>query len=306
MINTPEFLLNFRQRRPAMNRCLAFLAALLLAFLSVSSACTAQSAEWIHFSLEPRGRDGLVQASFAKGNGGHHNSWSTGFRPSDLVGLDLAGLRGAGSRPLRFAVIREAGRLDCSGHGGESYAAGYCGFAANPAFIGLLESRGIGRPTDDQAFALMAVNVRRELVDAIAAARYPTPSIDNLMALSALNVTGQYISGMARAGYRPESIDSLIEFKALDITPESIAGFVRIGYCNLPGHELVQLKALDITPEFIAAFDRIGYRHLPVDQLVQLKAMNITPQFVQRVAAADASLPPVDKLVQLKAFGRRH
>jgi len=290
-----------------MNRALALIGALLLAFISVSSACTAAQPDWIRFTLESRSGDpGRIQASFRKDtNGYHENNWSTGLRPDDFVGLDLAAFRAPGSRPLRFAVIREPGRLDCSGHGGESYAGGSCGFIANPAFAQLLESRGIGRPTEEQSLGLMAVNVRRELIDAIAAARYPTPSIDNLMALSALNANGAYISEMARAGYRPRSIETLIQFKALDITPEWIAGFVRMGYANLPGDELVQLKALNITPEFIAGFERIGYGRLPVDKLVQLKAMNITPEFVQRVASVDASLPPVEKLVELKSFGRR-
>ena len=51
----------------------------------------------------------------------------------------------------------------------------------------------------------MAVNARRELIDAVAAAHYPTPTIDDLMALSALDVTGDYISEMARVGYRPRT-----------------------------------------------------------------------------------------------------
>ena len=285
-----------------MNRLYALIGALLFAFVSVSSACTAAPGELIHFTLEPQRGSDQIRASFRKDvHGRNENNWSTGFRPSDLIGLDIAGFRGAGSRPLGFALNREAGRLDCSGHGGESYAAGYCRFTANLAFTQLLQSNGIGRPTDEQAFGLMAVNARREVIDAVAAAHYPTPSIDDLMALSALGVNGAYIREMARAGYRPRSIDTLIQFKALDITPQWIAGFVRIGYANLPGDELVQLKALDITPDYIASFDRIGYRHLPVDQLVQLKAMNITPEFVQRIAAVDAALPPVHKLVEIKA-----
>jgi hypothetical protein len=291
-----------------MNRFFALIGALLLAFISVSSACTAASPEWIHFTLEPdRGNGAQVEARFRSGVPGHNdNNWSTDFRPTDLTGLDLAGFRGAGNRALRFAVIREAGRLDCSGSGGESYAHGNCRFTPNPGFTQLIESRGIGHPTFEQSFGLMAVDARRDLIDAVAAAHYPTLSIDNLMALSALRVDGAYITEMARAGYRPKTIDSLIQFKALNITPQWIAGFVRSGYANLPADELVQLKALNITPEFIAGFDRIGYRHLPVDQLVQLKALDITPEFVQRVAAVDSGLPPVDKLVELKAFGRKH
>jgi hypothetical protein len=291
-----------------MNRCLALIGALILAFISVSSACTAAPDAVLHFSIEPKhGSPDLLQVSFRKDvRGTEENNWSAGFPASDLVGLDVAGFRGAGSRPLSFTLVREAGRLDCSGHGGDSYAAGYCNFNANPAFTQLLESRGIGHPTAEQSFGLMAVNARRELIDAVAGARYPTPSIDNLMALSALGVNGAYISEMARAGYRPRTVDALIQFKALNITPDWIGQFVRVGYGNLPADELVQLKALNITPEFIAGFDRIGYRHLPVDQLVQLKAMNITPEFVQRVAAVDGSNPPVGKLVEIKSFGRIH
>ena len=290
-----------------MNRCLAFIGALLFSLISVASACTASPGQWVHFTLEPERGGDEIQASFRSGEGPNHdNNWSTDFRPSDLVGLDAAGFRGAGNRPVRFALIREAGRLDCSGHGGKSYAAGSCSFAANPAFIQLLESRGISRPTDEQAFGLMAVNVRRELIDALASAHYPTPTLDNLTALSALEVSGAYIGDLARAGYRPRTLNSLVEFKALEITPQWIGGFVRMGYANLPADQLMQLKALDITPEFIAAFDRIGYRHLSVDKLVQLKALNITPEYVQRVAAVDSSLPSVGKLMELKTFGEKH
>lgn len=289
-----------------MNRFFAMIGALLLAFISISSACTAAPSAWIHFTLGPREGNDRIRATFrSQDRPNHDNNWSTGFRPSELVGLDLAGFRGAGSHALRFSVIREPGRLDCSGQGGDSHGAGDCTFARDPAFTRLLEARGIGNPTDEQALGLMAVNARRDVIDAIASARYPTPSINDLMALSALGVDGLYIRDMAAAGYRPGSIEALIQFKALDITPAWIAGFSKIGYANLAADELVQLKALDITPEFIAGFDRIGYRHLPLDQLVQLKALNITPEFVEKVAAADSSLPPVDKLVELKTFGKR-
>jgi hypothetical protein len=290
-----------------MNRFLALIGALLLAFISVSSACTAaEPGQWVHFTLEAgHTNPAAIHASFQKEARPEENNWSTDFRASDLVGLDLAGFRAGGTRPLRFSVIREAGRLDCTGHGGDSYGAGNCTFSPDPSFADALASRGIGRPSREQQFALMAVSARRELIDELAQARYPMPSIDNFIALSALGVDRSYIAEMARAGYRPASIDGLIQFKALNITPEWISQFARIGYANLPTDELVQLKALDITPEYIASFDRVGYHHLPVDQLVQLKAMNITPDYVRRIAAVDAGLPPVEKLVELKAFDRR-
>ena len=230
-----------------MNRFVIFVGAVLAASISVASACTAAPSEPINFTLTPERGSDSIQASFNSNLGrGHESNWSTGFRPAELAGLDVAGFRSAGSRPLRFALVREAGRLDCAGRGGDSRASGGCSFTPDPGFIQLLESRRIGRPTNEQALGLMAVNVRRELIDAIAAANYPTPTIDNLMALSALGIDEHYIAGMARAGYRPNTLDALVQFKALEITPQWIGGFMRIGYADLPADELMQLKALNI------------------------------------------------------------
>ena len=289
-----------------MNRYLAFFLALVLASITVSSACVAAPSDWIRFSLEPEHEGGKIHATFRDENRGRHETnWSSGFTPSELVGLDVAGFRAGGAHPLRFAIVREAGRLDCSGNGGSAHAAGNCRFAADPAFSHLLSSRGIAQPTRDQAFGMMAVNVRRALIDAVAAARYPTPSIDDLIALTAVGADGRYIAGLAHAGYRPQSIHDLVEFKALNITPEWIGGFARIGYANLPANELVQLRALDISPDFVAGFDRIGYRHLPVNALVQLKAIGVTPQFAASARQRKGSAPSVDELVQMRVLGDR-
>ena len=286
-----------------MNRCVAFLLALLFATVTVSSACVAAASDWVSFTLQPERGDAKIHASFRdEGRGSGDNNWSTGLLPSELVGLDVASFRASGARQLRFAIVREAGRLDCAGNGGNSAAAGNCSFTADPGFTQLVVSRGIGRPSREQALGLMAVNARREVIDAVAAARYPTPTIDDLIALSALEVSGRYVAAMASAGYRPNSLHSLIEFKALNITPEWIGGFVRAGYGNIPPNELVQLKALDVTPDYIAAFDRIGRHGLPVNTLVQFRALGVTAQFVQQMERAHGRLSN-EQLVQLRALG---
>ena len=288
-----------------MNRCFAFLLAVLFASITISSACVAQPTDWIRFTLEPQRGNDQLKASFSRDRDRRdENHWSSGFKPSDLIGLNVAGFYTAGSRPLGFAIVREAGRLDCSGNGGAAYARGNCRFTADAAFTQTLVNRGIARPTNGQAFGLMAINARRELVDAIAAARYPTPTIDDLMALTALGVNGRYIAELGRAGYRPQAIQSLVEFKALNITPEWIGGLARIGYANIPASELVQLKALNITPEFIAGFDRVGYRHLPVATLVQFKAVGVTAEFAAAAQRGRAAHPSPDELVQMRVLGR--
>lgn len=290
-----------------MNRALALIGAVLMATITVSSACMAASDDEVRFSLEAdHGNSGKIHANFREsGDGKHRNNWSSGFMPSELIGLDTSGFRSSGTRPLRFTVVREAGRLDCGGTGGSGYASGHCRFTPDAAFDQLLLNHGVSRPTAEQGIGLMALDVRRELVDAITSAGYPAPKIDDLMALTALGVDDRYIREMARAGYRPRSLQSLVEFKALEITPTWIGGFVRIGHGNWPADSLVQLKAMNVTPEFVAGFDRIGYRDLPADTLVQLKALDITPEFVRSSVGERRMMPSVSELMNLKMFGPR-
>jgi hypothetical protein len=280
---------------------LAFVAALLLTAITVSSACVAQPGAPLQFTIEPSHDAGLVQLRFKRDRNGHsENTWNSSFRAADLTGLDVASLNSPGTRPVRFAVIREAGRIDCAGTGGNQMARGTCAMTPSAEFNRFLADHGIGKPSEDDSFGLIALNVRRELVDALARARYPIPSVDQLIELTAVDATPAYIAGLSAQGYRPKTLDGLVQFAALKITPDYIGSFVRAGYSNLPADELVELKALEITPDYIAGFERMGYGRLPVDTLVQLKAMDITPEYVRAVAQGGA-LPSPDHLVQLKA-----
>jgi hypothetical protein len=291
-----------------MNRLLVFLASLSLAFVAIAASTTrAQPASGIRFSLEPeRSRAGEMKVSFRYDERGRSdNNWSTDFPVTALNGLDPAAVTAPGARPVRFAVVREAGRIDCAGQGGGQYASGDCSFTADPAFLQLLASRGIARPTWEQSMGLMALDVRRSLIDALAAARYPTPKIDDLMSLAALGVDQAYIADLARVGYRPPSLDDLVQFKALSITPDYVGSLLRIGYSNIAPDDLVQLKALGVTPDYIVGFQRLRYRNIPVDTLEQLKALDVTPEFVSAVRRNPGDLPPVSDLVNLKIFQKQ-
>lgn len=285
-----------------MTRMLAFVAALLMTAVTVSSSCIAGTVQPLGFTIEPAGQADRVQVRFKRADQESTNSWSSDFRTAELAGLDHAALRAPGTRPLRFTIAREAGRIDCAGNGGNSMARGSCSLTADAAFSDFLKANGIARPTEEQTFGLIAVNAKREIVTALRAAGYPAPSIGDLTALAAIDVTPQYVRDLAAHGYRPRSIDELIQFGALKITPEFIGSFARAGYSDLSASDLVQLKALNVTPEFIAGFERIGYGRLPVSTLVQLKALNVTPEFVRAVQKGEA-LPSPERLVMLRALG---
>jgi len=287
-----------------MTRMLAFIAALLLTAITVSSACVASTQVPLQFTIVPRQGASEVHVRFERNRNGHYeNNWESSFRAADLAGLDLAALNSAGTRPIRFTIAREAGRIDCAGTGGNQMARGTCTMTPDAEFARFLADRGIKRPTEDETFGLIALNVHRSLVTTLAQAHYPTPTVDKLIELTAVEATPAYIDALSREGYRPQTLDDLVEFAALKITPQFIGSFARAGYGNLPPDELVQLKAMEITPEFIAGFERIGYRHLPVDTLVQLKALDVTPEFVRTVQKGNA-LPSPEHLVEIRAVGR--
>lgn len=291
-----------------MTKMFALFAALLLGTIALSAAFASNFSAGLQFTIEPSRTSGEIHVDFRHDSDGHHNNWSSDFRPAELSGLDMAALNGPATRPIRFALIREAGRVDCAGSGGNRMARGDCTVAPDAAFTADLKRRGIGSPTQEESFGMIAINVRRALVDALSAYRYPTPSVDNLIALTAIGVTPDYIHGLGTAGYRPESIDGLVQFGALKITPDYIRGFVSAGYGDLKADELVQFRALNITAGYIAGFQRLGYGRLPADTLVQLKALDITPDYVRAVAGS-GGLPSPDHLVQLRALGqdyRRH
>jgi hypothetical protein len=80
-----------------MNRCLAFLLAVLVASITISSACVAQPADWTRFTLERQRGNQQLRASFRRDQAGRgDNRWSTGFTPSELIGLTVTGFYQAG------------------------------------------------------------------------------------------------------------------------------------------------------------------------------------------------------------------
>src|SRR6476646_9802338 len=116
--------------RRSMNRPLAFLAALLFAAIAVSSACIARSnGDAISFELKPARLGGQLQlALWDRTDGRGHNFMGSSYPATDFVGLDYRALAAGSSHPIAFALVRDAGRVDCVGSGSNNLAKGTCRF----------------------------------------------------------------------------------------------------------------------------------------------------------------------------------
>src|SRR5687768_847389 len=147
-------------------------AAALSATVEPAPAAAATPA--ITWSIDRQSRrDDQVQLTLrARWGARHHNSnWSSGIALSELTGLDPRRLAASAATPVRFALLREAGRIDCTGTAARRAGRGSCGFTPDTAFAAELARRGIGRPGADRLFALAMSKVGRGHLDALAAAR---------------------------------------------------------------------------------------------------------------------------------------
>jgi hypothetical protein len=285
-----------------MTRTIAFLAAVLLTTLTVTTSCLANSPEDLRFTLRSSSeRAGEVHLTLRSGRDASHSGMNSSFRASELVGLDPSRLASGG--PLQFALVREAGRVDCAGTATGGRAEGPCRFTADERFSSFLAANGMQRPSTEQSYAMTLVGVHGDLVSALRAAKYPMPGIDDFIAMSAVGVTPVYISDLARAGYRPKDSEDLITFRAVGVTPEFLGGLSRAGYSGLPSEQVVQFAALDIDADFVRGFERIGYRNVPIETLVQLKALDVTPEFVLMVRNLVTKNASLEQAIKLKAIG---
>lgn len=282
-----------------MNKFAIFLAAVAASSLAVTGTVDAASPSEFDFRLTA-GTDDRIRGDFRRVGG--DSQWNSSFDAADFQGLDRARLAASGRSPVQFALVRDAGRMDCAGTGGQGVATGRCRFTANQAFADYLKSNGVTGLSGDDAYSMTAVGVRRDLIAAIRQANYPAPSGRDLISLAALGVERGYIDRLAAAGYRPDTIDTVIQYKALGITPDYIAGLRQSGFDRISPSELVQFKALGIDSAYIDGLSAAGYAALPAGTLIEFKALGVTAQYLAELRRRGFA-PAPGKIVQMKALG---
>jgi hypothetical protein len=310
------------------------LATLLLTMVTMLSSGIAAGPGSVHFRIEASHDASTVQLSMRENSRGHDNNWSSSIALAELDGIDSARLRAAGSALLSFALIREAGRFDCRGEGGRSGARGDCTFTPDPAFGAFLASRGIGQPSRNQAYALAMSRVGRAHVLALAANRYPKPTVDQLVAMGIHGASPRFIEELASAGYRLRSVDDLVTFrihgvdagfiralgaaspgfrnvsaddlvtfKIHGVSPELVRTYSRLGTQGIDRKSIVAMSIHGVTPRYIEDLARLGYRDLSSKDLVQMRIFGVTPEFVRSHQQAGGR-PSVAQLVEMRIHGR--
>jgi hypothetical protein len=265
-----------------MTHLLALFGAILLNTISFATTGVAAGSNALRFELAVSRKDRAQFTLLRQDRGRQRTSISS--RQAELAGLSGASLQSSAQAAVRFALTRDAGRLDCTGSGAMRRAAGTCRFTADRSFASFLVASGVSRPSDEEMLNMAMVGTSRALVQGLRNARFGMPSPSDLIAMTAVGVTPEYIRDLAAHGFRPSKPADLIPLKALNVTPAYIWSLRSVGYDRLTADELIQLKALGVSADFIAGLQRRGYRNLAVSRLVQLKALSIQPEELQRLS----------------------
>ncbi len=257
-------------------------SAALLTYV-VQPAAIAQVPDRLDFTITPAGENDPSHVQFSIGfrRARGSSQWSNTTDLAELGGLGTAQLAGDGT-PIRFHLVREAGRFDCEGVARRGRATGDCSFTPDPPFAAALARHNIAAPDREQSYSLALARVGIVIVEELQRQGYRTPEIDDLVGASIHRVDADYIRDMAAAGYRVGTVGGLVQMRIHRVTPDYISALAAAGY--RPSAEMaVQLRIHGATPEYIRALGAAGLTGFDTDDLVALRIHGVTPEFVREL-----------------------
>ena len=251
----------------------------------------------VTFTVEPSGRDGMVQFQFSRREGNNHWQHGRTIEASALQGY------GAGDGPVRFRIVRDAGTIDCDGVARAGRAIGECGFTVDTAFAAMLAERGIGAPNRDQAFSLAMSDIGRTYLDELRRQRYETPTVAELASAGDHGVRLDYLVAMGGHGYRVGRLASLIRMRDHGVTPDYIAELARLGVRDIPADDIVRLRDHGVHAQFVGELRALGYQGLPIEQLIRLRDHGVTADYVRALADQGVRGLPPEALTRMRDHG---
>jgi hypothetical protein len=276
-----------------------------------SSSAVAQgtiSGEWkaslvkdnskIHLSLERR----------SEKNG--RNQMGQTYSFDELQGLSREQALNGG--PVRFSLVREAGRIDCEGSFQNGQGSGTFRFTANQGFVSAMKSRGFDfeddsnddRHPEERLFAATALNVTTALADDLASAGFGKLGVDDLFKAAIFKIDSTFMREMKASGFDNLGMEELVKARIFKINAEFVRQVSQMGFDKEPFESLVKMQIFIVTPEFIAEVRGEGLTNIQVEDIVKLRIFKIDGEFIRQAKAAGVPLE-VERLVQRRiGFGR--
>lgn len=257
--------------------------------------------------------DGLHLSLERRTERGGRNQMGQTYDFSELQGLTREQVQAGG--PVRFALVREAGRVDLEGSFRDGRGSGTFTFTADRGFVGAMKSRGFDfektkwradeREPENRLFAAAMLNVTTALADDLLSADFGPLDVDDLFKAAIFKVDSAFMREMKASGFPGLGMEELVKARIFKIDADFVREAARLGFTGEPFESLVKLRIFKVTPEFVAAVRGEGLNELDVEDLVKMRIFNIDADFIRRARAEGVPLE-VEALVQERiGVGRR-
>ena len=292
-----------------------FAGLALVTFLAASSVTHAQktfSGEW-KASVKDE-RDKLQLNLERRTERGSHNQMGQSYEFSELQGLTREQAVSGG--PVKFSLVREAGRIDLEGSFQDGKGSGTFQFTPNQGFVSAMKSRGFDfekaswndngeRESDDRLFAATALNVTTALADDLVASGFGQLNVDDLFKAAIFKIDSTFMREMKASGFPNLTMEDLVKARIFKIDAQFVTKVAQMGFDKEPFESLVKMQIFKVTPEFVTEVRNEGLTNLSVEDVVKLRIFKIDADYI-RQAKADGFPLEVERLVQRKIGAGRN
>jgi len=289
----------------------AFAAVALMADSSVT-AQTTMTGDWTA-SLD-NDASGKINLRFQRRTEkGSHNQMGQSFDFDDLQGLSRDQVTNGG--PVKFSLVREAGRIDCEGTFQNGKGSGTFRFAANPSFVSAMKSRGFDFEkysniddddhSENRLFAATTLNVTTALADDLTSAGFGKLQVDDLFKAAIFKIDSQFMREMKATGFPNLGMEDLVKARIFKIDANFVSQVSQMGFDKEPFESLVKLRIFKVTPEFLTEVRNEGLTDVSIEDAVKMRIFKIDGDFIRQAKAEGVPLD-VERLVQKKLGFRAH
>ena len=243
---------------------------------------------------------------------GGHNQMGQTYEFTEFQGLSRETALNGG--PVKFSLVREAGRIDFEGSFQNGKGSGTFTFTGNPSFISAMKSRGFDfeersnddRDDADRLFAATTLNVTTALADDLSSLNLGKLNTEDLFKAAIFKVDSNFVREMKASGFENLGMEDLVKARIFKIDAAFVREVSQMGFEKEPFESLVKMQIFKVTPEFIAEVRNEGLsNNLPVEDIVKLRIFKIDAKFI-REAKADGVPLEVERLVQRRIGVDRH
>lgn len=235
---------------------------------------------------------------------GGRNQMGQTYEFTDLQGLSRDTALNGG--PVRFSLVREAGRIDLEGTFENGKGSGTFNFTGNPNFVSAMKTRGFDfedrsgsrhDSNDERLFAATTLNVTTALADDLSSLGFGKLNVDDLFKAAIFKIDSTFAREMKASGFADLGMEELVKARIFKIDPAFVRQVSQMGFEKEPFESLVKMQIFKVTPEFISEVRNEGLSNLQVEDIVKLRIFKIDGQFI-REAKADGVPLEVERLVQ--------